>query len=387
MKTHLLISILLPLFSSGLYAGETELKLRQLQSMDAASIKNGAESIAGPVAVTNEPLDAPFETTEMEDAHNSFDPGESSDESETEQQFLSRQILPEINETDLPAVFPEVNKTYLPSAGPAPLIIGHRGFGEKTSPEPENTVAAFEKGFSLGAGAVELDVQLSKDGALVLTHNSEINKITASRGCVARFNQDQLQSMTLIDGDKRPSTERLALLDDALRLLQAEAAGRAGNANGGIVAAVHIKVFDGFHGDFSGAIPPCPKTDYAFIAQKTLISVERAAITDKVIFLSFDHRVLDTIRSINPNAKVGLLSVRHSRAIAVAVARKYDAVALQYKGIQRKDLLRARASGLLVYVWTPTEKRSLADFMSQESRVGLVDGIITDSIPNALAAR
>ena len=378
MKTLLLAIAPLLFCALDAYPEESGLNAQQWQSITPA----------GPAA-DDLPDNESYETIVQSDAGNGPVTEEPADESAAEEEFLQHQILPEVREADLPGAVSVTNKfleKFRPGIGP--LIIGHRGFGQKTSPEPENTLAALKKGFSMGAAAIELDVQFSKDGDLMITHNSDIDAVTMSHGCVADYSRDQLQSMILVDGDKRPSPERLAAFDDAVRLLQGQTTGLAHSADGGIVAVVHVKVFDGFHGDWPGVrrlLHPCPKTDYASIARKTLGFVDRAGIVDKVLFVSFDHRVLDTIRSINPRTKVGLLSVRRSLAIDAAAARKYDAVVLRYNKVQRKDLLRARSRGLTVYVWTPTDKQSIARFTSETGGAGLVDGIITNSIPNALA--
>ncbi len=52
-----------------------------------------------------------------------------------------------------------------------PLLLGHRGV---RGARPENTVAAFQYAFSSGLDGVECDVQRSRDGALVLFHDFEL---------------------------------------------------------------------------------------------------------------------------------------------------------------------------------------------------------------------
>ncbi|OGS12469.1 MAG: hypothetical protein A2234_05650 [Elusimicrobia bacterium RIFOXYA2_FULL_58_8] len=239
----------------------------------------------------------------------------------------------------------------------------------------------------MGAGAVELDVQLSRDGELVLTHNINVDAISTSRGCVADFTREELQGLVLLDGDKRPSTERMAAFADVLPMLRRQADTHAGDAGAGIVAVVHIKIFDGFHGDWPGGNllhRPCPKTDYKAIARKTYEAVESAGLTGRIMFVSFDYRVLDVIRSARSDARVGLLSIRRTPAITAAASRRYDAVALYHDRVQRRDLERARAHGLRVYVWSPTKKQSIEKFATEKGKVGKVDGIITNSIPDAI---
>jgi glycerophosphoryl diester phosphodiesterase len=56
-----------------------------------------------------------------------------------------------------------------------PIVIGHRG---ASGHRPENTLAAFELAYRLGADSVELDVIATKDGALVCRHDVEITRTT-----------------------------------------------------------------------------------------------------------------------------------------------------------------------------------------------------------------
>ena len=62
-----------------------------------------------------------------------------------------------------------------------PKIIGHRGAAGHA---PENTVAGFRKAAALGARWVEFDVQLSRDGHVVLFHDDTLNRTTNGRGVI-----------------------------------------------------------------------------------------------------------------------------------------------------------------------------------------------------------
>lgn len=59
--------------------------------------------------------------------------------------------------------------------GPRPLVIAHRGFSRWA---PENTLPAFEAALAAGAGVVELDARVSKDGELVVIHDRELDRTT-----------------------------------------------------------------------------------------------------------------------------------------------------------------------------------------------------------------
>src|ERR1700754_3858342 len=72
---------------------------------------------------------------------------------------------------------------------PRPLVIAHRG---ASGLAPENTLAAFRLALALGADGVELDVQLSADGQVMVIHDARVNRTTDQRGAVAALTAAEL---------------------------------------------------------------------------------------------------------------------------------------------------------------------------------------------------
>jgi glycerophosphoryl diester phosphodiesterase len=62
-------------------------------------------------------------------------------------------------------------------------VIAHRG---ASWDERENSLAAFERAIAVGADYLELDVQMSLDGALVVFHDLELSRLTPLRGALRR---------------------------------------------------------------------------------------------------------------------------------------------------------------------------------------------------------
>ena len=63
-----------------------------------------------------------------------------------------------------------------------PLVIAHRG---ASGTRPENTLAAFRHAVALGADMIELDVQLTRDGEVVVIHDTSLDRTTDGQGPVA----------------------------------------------------------------------------------------------------------------------------------------------------------------------------------------------------------
>lgn len=68
-------------------------------------------------------------------------------------------------------------------------LIGHRGARDEA---PENTIAGFRHGISLGVLDFELDLRLSKDGQLVVIHDATVDRTTNHNGKVANLTATQL---------------------------------------------------------------------------------------------------------------------------------------------------------------------------------------------------
>ena len=89
------------------------------------------------------------------------------------------------------------------------LIFAHRGYSLKA---PENTISAFVKAFEEGADGVELDVRCSKDGYLIVIHDSTLERTTNGKGFVDKYTLNELKNFVI------GSNEHIPLLREALRI-------------------------------------------------------------------------------------------------------------------------------------------------------------------------
>ncbi len=72
------------------------------------------------------------------------------------------------------------------------VVIGHRG---DSSEAPENTWVAINRAFAIGAGMVEVDVHLSKDGVPVIMHDDTLERTTNGKGLVSHMTVAQLKAL------------------------------------------------------------------------------------------------------------------------------------------------------------------------------------------------
>ena len=94
------------------------------------------------------------------------------------------------------------------------LMAAHRGLYEKDQSIPENSLEAFRRAAAAGYG-VELDVQLTKDGEVVVFHDDTVDRMTAAKGRVDSFTLEELQALPLMGTEHRVPlfTDVTAVLD------------------------------------------------------------------------------------------------------------------------------------------------------------------------------
>ena len=89
------------------------------------------------------------------------------------------------------------------------LKIGHRGAAGHA---PENTLAGVEMGIRLGADLVEVDVQITCDGHLVLMHDRSVRRTTGAEGRLSEMSLEQARKLDAGNG------QRIPLLREVLEL-------------------------------------------------------------------------------------------------------------------------------------------------------------------------
>ena len=96
------------------------------------------------------------------------------------------------------------------------VAISHRG---EHLHHPENTVPAFEEAIRLGADFIEVDLQTTADGKLVLSHDGTVNRCTNGQGKVSEMTFEQIEALdTGIKTGPEFAGTRIPTFDQALDL-------------------------------------------------------------------------------------------------------------------------------------------------------------------------
>ncbi|MCJ2171505.1 glycerophosphodiester phosphodiesterase [Lactobacillus kefiranofaciens] len=85
-------------------------------------------------------------------------------------------------------------------------VVGHRGDPIKY---PEETIQADNSAFNSGADYVELDLQLSKDGVLVISHDDDLYRVTHTHAIVSQNNFETLKQLRYDNGEHVMSLNEL----------------------------------------------------------------------------------------------------------------------------------------------------------------------------------
>lgn len=214
------------------------------------------------------------------------------------------------------------------------LKIGHRGAAGHV---PENTLAGIEKAVSLGADFVELDVQASRDGQLVIFHDRRVDRMTDGKGLVADLTLADLRRLTVTGGHKIPT------LAETLR-----------TAEGRIGLMLELKA--------------------AGLAESLCESVARLGFAGPLVYASFFHQDLLQVRRLVPKAQTLALIVASSvQPAAFAHEAKATHVGVAFEFLSTAYVEALHKAGLTVFAFTVNDPADIQLITA----LG-VDGIISD---------
>ena len=97
------------------------------------------------------------------------------------------------------------------------LVVAHRGDWRYA---PENSLAAIAHSIEQGADVVELDVQKTKDGKLILMHDATLDRTTTGTGRVCDWILDSIKTLFLRNGAALRTKHRVPTLEEALMLVK-----------------------------------------------------------------------------------------------------------------------------------------------------------------------
>jgi glycerophosphoryl diester phosphodiesterase len=229
----------------------------------------------------------------------------------------------------------------------SPLVCGHRG---ACGLAPENTLAAFRKALELGAEWVELDVQLSKDGYLVVFHDDTLERTTDKGGSLRPTDLTLAELQALDAGswfDKSFAGEKIPTLDEVFE-----------GFGGKIQINVEIKSKPRFEQDNG-------------IEAKIIEAIKRHNLMDGVLTSSFDPSRLIVTHELEPRLQIGTLftpktltNLPENDPFRLAELTHATALHPHFQMVTPLFMEKAGQKNLPVNVWTvndPKDMRLLTD--------------------------
>ena len=259
---------------------------------------------------------------------------------------------------------------------PRPLVIAHRG---ARGHAPENTLAAANLAQGVGADLWELDVNLTRDGELVIMHDDTLERTTDAPRLFPDREPFRVCDMTLEEirrldagtwfikndpfgrieaGEIGPRTlrgyvgEAVPTLEEALRLTR----------DRGWKVNVEIKDHAGLRG-------------HQTVTKAVVECVRRLDMIGRVLISSFQHEYLLEVHALCPDLPTGALVEKNRPADPVALCRELHAAAYHpdRRVLEPDDLAALREAGLAVNVWTVNDMDEARRLLDADAT-----GIITD---------
>lgn len=223
----------------------------------------------------------------------------------------------------------------LAAAQARPLVIAHRG-GSHLG--PENRLETFKKALDLGVDGVELDIHLSADGHIMVTHDLTLKRCFDVEGKVNEMSREELQKIGV------------PTLEDVIDLV-----------DGRCLLFIEIK-------------QPKDGTRHQGLEERLIELLQERQLGDSVVIISFYRDSVEKVEQQAPHLETGLLLSRklgnlseHRKELGT------DYVGPRYTLVSSEVVVEAHELGLKVSPWTVNGERDLARFLKLD-----LDAITTD---------
>lgn len=235
-----------------------------------------------------------------------------------------------------------------------PVIYAHRGASGYC---PENTIAAFSKALELEATGIETDVQMTKDGRLVLIHDESLKRTAGADAWIKDVTYEEVRKLDAgswyspeFAGEKIPSLEEL------FELVR----------NTDTIVNVELK-----NGGYA----------YPELESKVISVIRQFQLEDRILLSSFNHYSLALCNQLAPDIKTAVLYVEGLyRPWDYAVSFGASALHPAHYAVTPEWVAEAKARGVDYNPFTVNEEKDIVRMIEAK-----VSGIITD-YPDRVAA-
>lgn len=222
------------------------------------------------------------------------------------------------------------------------VVHGHRG---ARAVLPENTIPAFEHAIQAGADVLELDLGVTKDNVLVVSHDPTINPTICTgappKTPIRQLTLEQLKTIDcgslknpLYAKQKPVPGAKIPTLDEVLALAR----------RGKFEFNIETKIFAKYP-----ELTPSPE-EFAKLLHD---AIRKHGLEKRVIVQSFDFRTLHAMKKLDAAIRLSALYEGTPKSF-VEIAREAGAgiVSPQYRLVTKEQVEQAHKAGLQVVAWT-----------------------------------
>lgn len=229
------------------------------------------------------------------------------------------------------------------------MIFAHRGF---SGYYPENTMLAFQKTAEESlADGIELDIQMTKDGELVIMHDETLDRTTNGSGYLKDYTLEKLKTLSVVVNVKGFfPRQTIPTLREYFTWLKTTK----------LITNIELKtsVFE-----------------YKGIEEKLIAMVHEFGLEEQIWYSSFNHYTIAKVKELMPEAKCGLLMDTWLMNVGSYAASQNAATVNACSWFCCKEGVAEdlHAHGIKLQAWTPND----ADLMKKLVDCG-TDVLITN---------
>ncbi|MEY8706653.1 glycerophosphodiester phosphodiesterase [Bacteroides faecichinchillae] len=215
-------------------------------------------------------------------------------------------------------------------------LFSHRGGRMEND---ENTLKAFKASYDAGYRGFETDIRMTKDGELVITHDSSLERTTNGKGVVEDHTKTEIMQLQTKQGNK------MMFLDELLVFLQDKK---------GLYVEFEMK---------TSPVSLYPEDRLKEYCDKLYKKVMEKRPSDALyVFTSSDYRALRYLQSHYPGVDLLLITSKPCNAETIALCRTVgiNRLGATMNGTSRESVQKAHKEGIIVSLWPG---KSVEDFM------------------------
>ena len=212
-------------------------------------------------------------------------------------------------------------------------IIAHRGAWKEFN-LPENSIAALQKAIEIKAFGSEFDLRRTLDGKLVVNHDPTYFGDTI-----------ELKTYEALSAKKLSNGEDLPLLQDYFKK------GTASNHQTLLICEIKAALLS--------------NTTSQLTATETVELAKQLGIENRIIYISFDFEVLQTIKTLRPNSIV--LYLENNKTLEQIMAAKFNGINFNYTQFLGNPSIAANAKQLHLMLgsWTVNKDEDFNHLLEQ----------------------